>query len=125
MHIDGVYLYDSLPSGAGDCVQAGERTEELLERTMNIIQDCTCDRACYECLKHYRNQRIHNSLNRHAVIELLEYGRSQRIPAVLSVEEVHELLKQLEHLLGGYGIGIEISDGEIKLTQGQKQKVVS
>lgn len=117
-----VYLYDSLSSGAGYCAQAGERTEELLERTLDLLQSCSCDHACYECLKHYRNQRIHHELDRHAAVELIEYGRAQKIPSILSIEQTYSLVKSLAHLLSGYGIGVVNTVSGVFLTYGQASK---
>lgn len=114
-----VYLYDSLSSGAGYCAQAGERTEELLGKTLALLQDCNCDHACYECLKHYRNQKIHNELDRRAAIELIEYGRSQVIPSILSNEQAYTLVKPLAHLLSGYGIRIVNTNTTVSFSCGQ------
>lgn len=117
-----VYLYDSLSSGAGYCAQAGERTEELLQNTLNILRGCNCDHACYECLKHYRNQRIHNKLDRNAAIELIEYGRNRTMPAILSTEETYLLVKPLTHLLNGFGISVVNAENAVLLTCGQHTK---
>ena len=117
-----VYLYDSLSSGAGYCAQAGERTEELLQNTLNILRGCNCDHACYECLKHYRNQRIHNKLDRNTAIELIEYGRNRTMPAILSTEETYLLVKPLTHLLNGFGISVVNAENAVLLTCGQHTK---
>lgn len=121
VHVD-VYLYDSLSSGAGYCAQAGERTEELLENTLSLLQGCSCDHACYECLKHYRNQRIHHELDRHAAVELIEYGRAQKIPNILSVEQTYSLIKPLTYLLSGYGIDVVNTVSGVFLSHGQTSK---
>lgn len=114
-----VYLYDSLSSGAGYCAQAGEQTEALLDKAMELLRGCTCDHACYECLKHYRNQRIHNDLDRHAAIELIEYGHTRKIPPLLSADQVYLLLKPLTHLLNGYGIRAVNDGNAVYLSYGQ------
>ena len=117
-----VYLYDSLSSGAGYCAQAGKRTEELLGKTLELLRDCNCDHACYECLKHYRNQKIHNELDRLAAIELIEYGRSKIIPPILSKEQAYMLVKPLVHLLSGYGIHIVNTSSDVCFSCNQVTK---
>lgn len=102
-----MYLYDSLSSGAGYCAQAGERVEDLMEETLKILRGCNCRHACYQCLKHYRNQRVHADLDRRAAIELIEYGSSRRIPDILPDSEALALLEPIRNLLDGYGVSLE------------------
>lgn len=70
-----IYLYDSLSSGAGYSSMLGndETLCELLERSRAILEDCTCDSACLECLKHYQNKSVHKLLNRFDALDLLNY----------------------------------------------------
>lgn len=117
-----VYLYDSLSSGAGYCAQVGEQTEKLLEHTLKILRNCACEQACYDCLKHYRNQRIHHVLDRHAAVELLTYGQSRKLPPQLSNQEVCELIRPLATLLGGYGIECHFTGDGVMLTKNHVQK---
>lgn len=121
VHID-VYLYDSLSSGAGYCAQVGAQTEELLESTLRILRECSCDYACYDCLKHYRNQRTHDQLDRRAAIELIEYGRTQSVPSELSVEDVYSMIQPLEILLNGSGICVTRSKLAVTLSNGRVSK---
>ena len=115
-----IYLYDSLSSGAGYCAQAGNMTEELLLKTREILSGCTCQSACNQCLKHYRNQRIQADLDRFAALELLEYGRRNTLPPVLAHEDAYELLKPLTRLIHGYGISLNYSGRTLSLTKGNK-----
>ena len=71
-----VYLYDSLSSGAGYASAAAEHITEILHTGEFILRECDCDSACSRCLKHYRNQFVHSSLDRYAALQLLEWGRS-------------------------------------------------
>lgn len=113
-----IYLYDSLSSGAGYCAQAGEMVEELLAQTEDILSGCKCDSACNECIKHYRNQRIQLDLDRFAALELLEYGKTGKLPSMVAPDDAYELLKPLTRILNGYGISMRYSDQEIKLSKG-------
>lgn len=115
-----IYLYDSLSSGAGYCAQAGKMTEELLSKAKEILAGCTCDSACNQCLKHYRNQRIQSDLDRFAALELLEYGKTEKLPSVISQGDAYELLKPLNRLIKGYGISMCYSGHNVSITKGNE-----
>lgn len=120
-----VYLYDSLSSGAGYCAQAGSNTAELLEKTISLLRSCDCDSACQRCLKHYRNQMIQQDLDRFAALELLEFGRSRKIPDMLTPLEANEQLAPLDRLISGYGIAISTSKHDIIMSyQGKTRKII-
>ena len=70
-----IFLYDSLSSGAGYSTMLGNdrALQEILERVRHILEDCTCESACLECLKHYQNKVVHSLLDRHAALDLLDY----------------------------------------------------
>ena len=113
-----IYLYDSLSSGAGYCAQAGTMTEELLEKARGILNGCTCERACQECLKHYGNQRIQIDLNRFSALEMLAYGKNQYIPPISDIKESYELVNRIGKLLSEKDIRICKDKDELFLTNG-------
>lgn len=117
-----VYLYDSLSSGAGYCAQAGMMTEELLAKTEEILKSCTCDTACNNCLKHFRNQRIQSDLDRFAALELLEFGRTGHLPDLISPDVGYEMIAPLKRLLAGYGISLHNSSSGLKISNGRTEK---
>ena len=94
-----IYLYDSLSSGAGYAVSIESSMQKLLAKTKELLAGCTCDNACHKCLKHYRNQYIHSVLDRHAALELLEWGESGKRASALSDFRQQRLLQSLEHIL--------------------------
>jgi len=65
-----IILYDQTPGGAGFVREGKERFREVLERAESLCK-CSCERACYDCLKDYGNQSFHNSLDRKSVLEFL------------------------------------------------------
>ncbi len=80
-----IYLYDSLSSGAGYSDSAAQNISTILQDVHAILSDCTCDAACSKCLKHFRNQFFHGLLDRHAALQLLEWGRTGKaVHAILS-----------------------------------------
>ncbi|HEA66737.1 MAG TPA: DEAD/DEAH box helicase [Desulfobacterales bacterium] len=45
-----IFIYDSVPGGAGLTRLAFERAEELLEYTLKAIQTCPCESGCPSCV---------------------------------------------------------------------------
>ncbi len=65
-------LYDRTPGGAGLVKEAFDNWSSILRNTLSVCENCTCERACYNCLKSYYNQSYHDNLNRYVVIEKLK-----------------------------------------------------
>jgi hypothetical protein len=70
-----IYLYDTLPGGAGFVRQAGRLGLQLFEEALRILEQCPddCDSACYRCLRSYKNKFEHHLLDRHIAASLLRY----------------------------------------------------
>ncbi|KQS78957.1 DEAD/DEAH box helicase [Rhizobium sp. Leaf384] len=70
-----IFLYDTLPGGAGFAAQIAGRSVELFERALSLMRGCPegCDASCYRCLRSFKNKFEHRYLDRHVGIELLEY----------------------------------------------------
>jgi hypothetical protein len=68
-----IYLYDTLPGGAGFVARAGFLGLSLFENALEILQDCDCDRSCYRCLRSYKNKFEHDLLDRHLGASLLQH----------------------------------------------------
>ena len=120
-----IYLYDSLSSGAGYAVSIESSIQQLLSKTRELLDSCTCDSACHKCLKHYRNQYIHSVLDRKAALDLLKWGETGvRAPAIPSGKQQH-LLQSLEQILQISGVRIQV-DHESVWVEGRysKKKVI-
>lgn len=91
-----IYLYDTLPGGAGFVRQAGELKLRLLEKARHILGDCpdNCDSSCYRCLRSYKNKFDHHLLDRHVGSSLLRFLLSGDVPTVTEqrAERAAELL---------------------------------
>ncbi|MDD3621344.1 MAG: DEAD/DEAH box helicase [Methanofollis sp.] len=94
-----IYLYDSLSSGAGYSSGLLDMTADVLSETQSLLQGCTCDSACHNCLKHYWNQRVQDTLNRHNALDLLNWGIDGNLPNELSLDEQIHLTTPLKHRL--------------------------
>jgi hypothetical protein len=70
-----IFLYDTLPGGAGFSSQLPERGEELFQLAFDLMKSCPedCDASCYRCLRSFKNKFEHSFLDRHVGTELLEY----------------------------------------------------
>ena len=70
-----VFLYDTLPGGAGFSTQLPESPLKLFQRTLDLLTDCEegCDASCYRCLRSFKNKFEHSLLDRHVGAQLLRY----------------------------------------------------
>lgn len=70
-----IYLYDTLPGGAGFAQRAGRLGISVFERALQILESCPegCDRSCYRCLRSYKNKFEHDLLDRHLGAVLLKF----------------------------------------------------
>lgn len=70
-----LYLYDTLPGGAGFAKQVGLQGERVFREALRILEDCPddCDRSCYRCLRSYKNKFDHEFLDRFIGAALLRY----------------------------------------------------
>jgi hypothetical protein len=70
-----IFLYDTLPGGAGFSAQLADRGLELFQLALYLMKTCpeNCDASCYRCLRSFKNKFEHSLLDRHVGAELLEY----------------------------------------------------
>ena len=78
-----IFLYDTLPGGAGFSTQLPERGVELFHRALELVKTCPedCDASCYRCLRSFKNKFEHGFLDRHIGAELLEFLLTGEQPA--------------------------------------------
>lgn len=58
-----IVLFDNTPGGAEFVREAFENWSKIEAKALEVCQNCTCEKACYECLKDYSNQSQHDSPN--------------------------------------------------------------
>lgn len=56
-----VVIYETVPGGAGYVEEIARRLPEVARAAQKRLYKHSCAKACYLCLKHYRNQRWHIS----------------------------------------------------------------
>ena len=77
-----VFLYDTLPGGAGFSTQLPEAPVELFQAALDLLTSCeeSCDASCYRCLRSFKNKFEHRLLDRHVGAQLLRYLIDGRLP---------------------------------------------
>lgn len=70
-----IYIYDTLPGGAGFARRLGEIGLPIFEKALKILEECPegCDRSCYRCLRSYKNKFEHDLLDRQLGAVLLRF----------------------------------------------------
>jgi len=70
-----IFLYDTLPGGAGFSNQLVGCGTELFQRALTLMKTCpeNCEASCYRCLRSFKNKFEHHLLDRHVGAELVEY----------------------------------------------------
>lgn len=70
-----IYIYDTLPGGAGFVRRTGELGLDVFQAALDILEQCpeNCDRSCYRCLRSYKNKFEHDLLDRHLGASLLRF----------------------------------------------------
>lgn len=104
-----LYLYDLLPGGAGYARAVGNDLPAVLDAAEALLGGCDCASSCYRCIRHYGNNWIHASLDRHLALALLRHLRTGEIPT-LSEPDKDRALVVLCELLTLRGISCELNE---------------
>jgi hypothetical protein len=77
-----IFLYDTLPGGAGFSSQLVDHGKELFQRALRLMKTCpeNCDASCYRCLRSFKNKFEHSLLDRHVGSDLVEYLLTDKRP---------------------------------------------
>lgn len=70
-----IYLYDTLPGGAGFAQRVGQLGLAVFEDALRVLEECpeNCDRSCYRCLRSYKNKFEHDLLDRQLGASLMRF----------------------------------------------------
>ena len=80
-----VFIYDNVPGGAGYARAIQDSLGQITELALEMGRSCpnaNCSGACYHCLLGYRNQQIHNLLDRELAVSVIEYLLEGRNPSL-------------------------------------------
>ncbi|MDE0030096.1 MAG: DUF1998 domain-containing protein [Deltaproteobacteria bacterium] len=93
-----VFLYDTLPGGAGFASQLAGRGLDLIQLALRVMKSCpeNCGASCYRCLRSFKNRFEHSLLDRHVGAELLDYLLTGERPQ-FSRERLHSSTTLLYH----------------------------
>jgi len=93
-----IYLYDTLPGGAGFSRRTGELGFDIFNKALTILEECPgeCDFSCYRCLRSFKNKLEHELLDRHLAASLLRFIISGEPPSINEnrLEQSTEMLFQ-------------------------------
>ena len=111
-----VYLYDTLPGGAGFAKRLQSQVGDILTSALKLLEECPekCDESCYRCLRSYKNKLEHTLLDRHlgsSLLRSLLYGTTP----VLSPERVKSSTSRLFEDLQRQGTPI-LFERDVKLS---------
>ncbi len=93
-----IFLFDSLSSGAGYCSMVADSAGELLKNTLEFLKSCTCENVCHKCLNHFWNQRVQDTMNRHAAIDVLNWCAYSCLAEPLTNQQNNILVKPIREL---------------------------
>jgi ATP-dependent helicase YprA (DUF1998 family)/RNA polymerase subunit RPABC4/transcription elongation factor Spt4 len=94
-----IVIYETVPGGAGYVEEIARRLPEVAQAAQERLYGHQCAKACYLCLKHYRNQKWHSFFDK------------DRVRDVLAVLAQHEPVEQVG---GQPGIGLETLSKMVK-----------
>lgn len=110
--IHEIILYDAVAGGAGhvrrlvtdDC----SVFQKVIQNAISLTKGCNCNPSCYNCLRNYYNQTVHDMLSRIEAYSFLEHfcGATTVIPDDRFVQEHKEAQETLHEskvkFLDGY-----------------------
>ncbi len=70
-----IIIYDAVPGGAGHSRRLvtydGKMLYRIMQNALAKMENCNCEPSCYNCLRSYENQKIHDKLDRKLAINFL------------------------------------------------------
>jgi hypothetical protein len=115
-----IYLYDTLPGGAGFAKRVGGLGLAVFEEALKVLEECpaNCDRSCYRCLRSYKNKFEHDLLDRHVGASLLRFALTSA-PPKLNPERLSRSTDLLFEDLERQGLaGVQLERGKVIVAPG-------
>lgn len=105
-----VYLYDSLSSGAGYAGRVTEFIDSLMRKMEEIMNNCTCSKACPNCLQHFGNQREKENLDRYIGIDFLRFVRDGELKLIVEKKVQQSYFEEINKIANLHGMSAIISE---------------
>ncbi len=93
-----IVFYETVPGGAGYLEEMTYRLPEVARAAQDVLYRHKCAKACYLCLKHYRNQRWHAFFDKDLVRDVL-LSLASLDPVDPEFKEYGEAVKALEQMM--------------------------
>lgn len=93
-----LYIYDQAAGGAGFVKAAAADPAALARAALEVLDDCTCEDSCYQCLRSYKNRFDHAYLDRRLGADLLRacfQGVDPEVPTAWSNAALARLAEDL------------------------------
>lgn len=121
-----VYLYDSLSSGAGYAVRSSELIDNILDKMLELFENCDCASSCPNCLQNFWNQRSKDNLDRFLAADFLKFVRNGKLKKELSTKKQELYISQINKIamLQGYGEIIHGKNGHYYMGHGANKRSV-
>ena len=105
-----LFLYDTLPGGAGYTRLTQANLVDVLNAALGILKGCTnnCPTACYRCVLHYGNRFYHHGLDRHLGAALLKHVL-QGVTPTLEEVTIRRAAERIGEVLRLRGVEHEVS----------------
>ena len=113
-----LYIYDQAAGGAGFVKAAAADPVGLVTTALKILDDCTCEDSCYQCLRSYKNRFDHADLDRRLGADLLRACFFGVAPTV-SDDWAAGALSRLCEDLNDSGAHYTVGDGGLVSGDGQ------
>jgi ATP-dependent helicase YprA (DUF1998 family) len=120
-----VFVHDTLSGGAGYAYQAGLLAQKVFAASLAILEGCSCDSSCQNCLRHYGNRFYHSSLDRFLGISIAKYIQDGVLETSLDSEAEITALRPLGSLLtlAGWTVS-EPQGGGLAVSGGRRSALV-
>lgn len=105
-----LYLYDQAAGGAGFVKAASRDPAKLVTEAIALLDKCTCDDSCYQCLRSYKNRFDHTTFDRFVGGDLLKACFAGR-PLTIDAEREDKALRLLARDLDESGATVTYANG--------------
>lgn len=105
-----LYLYDQAAGGAGFVRAATRDPQRLVNEAISLLENCSCDDSCYQCLRSYRNRFDHQLFDRRIGADLLRTA-FKGLPLRIDPDHASAALTRLEADINASGAHVVRADG--------------